>query len=202
MQLQSKKSSGVSKRPNWCAPLHNSISQSKMADIKRNYDAIFEKCRSTPSGFYHNFDPRKTFEVDQKKREHFWEELYASPGFRIWLGNFRDTLSDEKANLEFSNFVAKKIRQRVKSSEIAELLIPKDHGFGTRRVPMENGYYEVFNQDNVKLVNLEADPIIEVTEHGILTENQEYNFDIIIYATGFDAVTGSFDESNLLEKMV
>ena len=189
------------RRPNWCAPLHNSnISKSKMADIKRNYDKIFEKCRSTPSGFYHNFDPRKTFEVDRNKREQFWEELYASPGFGIWLGNFRDTLSDEKANLEFSNFVAKKIRQRVKSSEIAELLIPKDHGFGTRRVPMENGYYEVFNQDNVKLVNLEANPIIEVTKSGILTENDEYNFDIIIYATGFDAVTGSFDRIEFVGK--
>ncbi len=189
------------RRPNWCAPLHNSIiSKSKMANIKKNYDAIFEKCRNTPSGFYHNFDPRKTFEVSEKKREQFWENLYASPGFGIWLGNFKDTLSDEKANLEFSNFVAKKIRQRVKSPETAELLIPKDHGFGTRRVPMENGYYEVFNQNNVQLINLEENPIVEVTKTGILTKKEEYNFDIIIYATGFDAVTGSFDRIEFIGK--
>jgi cation diffusion facilitator CzcD-associated flavoprotein CzcO len=102
-------------------------------------------------------------------------------------------LTDPAANAEFSKFVAKKIRQRVKDPETAEKLIPKDHGFGTRRVPMETRYYEVYNQENVCLVDISETPIEEITPSGIRTSRQEYGFDVIIYATGFDAVTGAFD---------
>ena len=75
------------------------------------------------------------------EREAFWEKLYAEPGFGIWLGNFRDTFVDEKANSALSDFIARKIRSRPK---VAEKLIPKDHGFGARRVPLENGYFEAY----------------------------------------------------------
>ena len=187
------------RRPNWCAPLNNSpISTQEMAEIKTRYAEIFAKCRSTPSGFVHDVDNRTTFEVTQEQREEFWERLYHGAGFGIWLGNFKDMLVDTAANAEFSKFVAQKIRQRVKSPELAEKLIPKDHGFGTRRVPMETGYYEVFNQSNVKLVDLEESPIVRVTESGILTTHGEESFDIIVYATGFDAVTGAFERMDIV----
>ncbi|HMN82512.1 MAG TPA: cyclohexanone monooxygenase, partial [Burkholderiaceae bacterium] len=88
------------------------------------------------------------------------------PGFAIWLGNFRDVLMDEAANAEFSAFVADRIRQRVKDPELAEKLIPKDHGFGVQRVPMETGYYEAYNRDNVHLVSIGETPIERQPRHG------------------------------------
>jgi len=80
---------------------------------------------------------------------------------------------------------------------VAEKLIPKNHGFGTRRVPLETGYYEVFNQPNVELVDVNETPIERVTRGGIQTSAREYAFDIIIYATGFDAISGAFDRIDI-----
>ena len=88
-----------------------------------------------------------------------WEQLYGEPGFGIWLANFRDTFMDEEANAELSEFIAGKIRSRVHDPAVAEKLIPKDHGFGVQRVPMETGYYEAYNQENVHLVDLRETPI-------------------------------------------
>jgi cation diffusion facilitator CzcD-associated flavoprotein CzcO len=183
------------RRPNWAAPLHNAkISKSEMEEIKSRYDEIYAHCRTTATSFIHNADPRATFDVSPQEREAFWEKLYAEPGFGIWVGNFRDSYIYEKANAELSAFVARKIRGRVKDPKVAELLIPKDHGFGTRRVPLESSYFEAYNRDNVLLVDVIKDQPIEcITPKGVKTAKQEYEFDILIYATGFDGVTGAFD---------
>jgi len=180
--------------PNWCAPLHNSkIDAETQKKIKSGYPDMFRRCQETFACFLHTPDPRGTFEVSDEEREAFFEKLYAEPGFGIWQGNFRDIVTDRKANAVISDFVARKIRQRVKDPEVAEKLIPKNHGFGTRRVPLETRYYEVYNQDNVELVDITETPIERITPDGIKTGDGEYEFDIIIYATGFDAITGSFD---------
>ena len=182
------------RRPNWCAPLHNAkITDDEQANIKATYDDIFARCRETPGGFIHGYDRRRLHEVPEGERYEFFEELYASSGFRIWQGNFRDVLMDEGANAEFSSFVAEKIRERVNDPVLAEKLIPKDHGFGTRRVPMETHYYEAYNRDNVHLVDINDTPIERVAELGIQTSAGLHEFDVIIYATGFDAMTGAFD---------
>jgi cation diffusion facilitator CzcD-associated flavoprotein CzcO len=135
--------------------------------------------------------------VTEEEREAFWEKLYAEPGFGIWQGNFRDILVDRKANALLSDFVARKIRQRVKDQQVADKLIPKNHGFGTRRVPLETRYYEVYNQPNVTLVDISETPIQRITPTGLATSDAEHEFDIIIYATGFDAITGSFDRIDI-----
>ena len=180
--------------PNWCAPLHNSkIDAETQKKIKSGYPEMFRRCEETFACFVHTPDPRGTFEVTDEEREAFFEKLYAEPGFAIWQGNFRDILTDRKANALMSDFVARKIRQRVKDPATAEKLIPKNHGFGTRRVPLETFYYEVYNQDNVELVDITETPIERITPDGIKTSDADYQFDIIIYATGFDAITGSFD---------
>jgi cation diffusion facilitator CzcD-associated flavoprotein CzcO len=182
------------RHPNWCAPLHNRpIDEAEMADIRARYDEIFELCKLTPGGFIHRPDRRKMFEVDEQERYAFFEDLYASSGFRIWQGNFRDVLMDESANEEFTAFVANKIRDRIDDPVLAEKLIPKDHGFGTRRVPMETNYYEAFNRSNVQLVDLTETPIERITPTGVQTTGAHYEFDLIVYATGFDAMTGAFD---------
>ena len=184
--------------PNWCAPLHNAkISADEMAALKKGYPAMFQRCQETFSCFLHTPDPRGTFEVSDAEREAFWEKLYASPGFGIWQGNFRDILTNREANAALSDFIARKIRQRVKDQTVADKLIPKNHGFGTRRVPLETRYYEVYNQDNVSLVDISETPIERITPAGIKTSAADYAFDIIIYATGFDAVTGSFDRIDI-----
>jgi cation diffusion facilitator CzcD-associated flavoprotein CzcO len=184
--------------PNWCAPLHNSrIGDEEMRRIRAGYPDIFARCGDTPGCFIHAPDPRSTHEVTPEEREAFWEKLYAEPGFGIWQGNFRDILTDHAANALISEFVARKIRQRVKDPAVAEKLIPKNHGFGTRRVPLETRYYEVYNQPNVKLVDVNETPIERITPEGIKTSDAEYEFDLIIYATGFDAITGSFDRIDI-----
>ncbi len=186
------------RRPNWCAPLHNStIDAEAQAKIKASYDEIFERCRVTPGGFIHGPDRREYHDVSSPERLAFWEKLYDSPGFGIWLGNFREVLMDPEANAEFTGFIANKIRARVNDPAVAEKLIPKDHGFGTRRVPLETRYYEAYNRDNVYLIDINETPIERVTESGIRTTERDHEFDLIIYATGFDAITGAFDRIDI-----
>ena len=180
---------------NWAAPLHNGkIDAETQAKIKAGYPEIFARCQETFACFVHTPDPRGAFEVSEEEREANYERLYGERGFGIWVGNFNDILTDRKANATISDFVARKIRERVKNQAVAEKLIPKNHGFGTRRLPLETFYYEVYNQDNVELVDIKETPIERVTPRGIKTSEKEYEFDIIIYATGFDAITGSFDK--------
>jgi cation diffusion facilitator CzcD-associated flavoprotein CzcO len=93
--------------------------------------------------------------------------------------------------------MARKIRERVKDPKVAEKLIPKNHGFGTRRLPLESGYYEVYNQDNVLLVDINETPIERITPKGIRTSETEHEFDLLIYATGFDGVTGPYDRMDI-----
>jgi cation diffusion facilitator CzcD-associated flavoprotein CzcO len=184
--------------PNWCKPLHNApIDAETQARIKANYPEMFKRCQETYACFIHTTDPRGTFEVTPQEREAFLEKQYATPGFGMWQGNFRDMLTSRDANRVISEFVARKIRERVKDPEVAEKLIPKDHGFGTRRVPMETRYYEVYNQPNVELVDIKQTPIERITMTGIKTTEREFEFDMIIYATGFDAITGSFDRIDI-----
>jgi cation diffusion facilitator CzcD-associated flavoprotein CzcO len=186
------------RRPNWCAPLKNGeISEEEMAKIRASYDEIFATCARTPGGFEHEPDRRGFYEVSREERLALWERLYGEPGFGIWLSNFREIFIDEKANAEFSEFIAEKIRSRVNDPVVAEKLIPVDHGFGMQRVPLETRYYEVYNRDNVQLVDLQETPIERITPTGIRTSNQDYDFDIIVYATGFDAVTGAFDRIDI-----
>ena len=142
----------------------------RCAGIRANYSDIFARCRETLRLLYPCDRIRATaLEVTREEREAFWEKLYAEPGFGIWQGNFRDILMDREANALTSDFVARKIRQRVHDPVVAEKLIPKNHGFGTRRVPLETGYFEVYNQPNVKLVDINETPIERITPRGIRT---------------------------------
>jgi cation diffusion facilitator CzcD-associated flavoprotein CzcO len=183
------------RRPSWGAPLNNrSIDADEMRGIKARYDEIFARCRQTPAGFIHSPDMRRLSEVSEEERLAFWEKLYQEPGFGILYGNFLDVLTDERANTLLSEFAAEKIRERVHDPVVAEQLIPKDHGFGTRRLALETKYYEAYNRGNVHLVNLLETPVEQVTETSIVTSGAAYEVDVIILATGFDAMTGSFDQ--------
>jgi len=182
------------RRPNWSAPLNNSaISEQEMADIRSRYDEIFAACTRTPGGFLHGPDHRGFYEVTREQRLELWDRLYDEPGFGIWLANFREIFMDEAANAELSEYIADRIRRRVRDPKVAEKLIPRDHGFGVQRLPLETKYFEAYNRDNVHLVDIGETPLVCVTENGLRTAEREYEFDIIVYATGFDAITGAYD---------
>ena len=186
------------RRPNWSAPLNNAaISETEMADIRRRYDEIFAACARSPGGFVHEPDRRGFYDVTPEQRRALWDRLYDEPGFGIWLANFREIFMDEKANAEISAYIAERIRRRVNDPKVAEKLIPRDHGFGVQRVPMETRYFEAYNRPNVHLVDLGETPLVRVTEKGLQTTEREYEFDIIVYATGFDAITGAYDRIDI-----
>ncbi len=177
---------------NWASPLFNSkITEVEQPALKARYPEIFDACEESTGAFMHVVDPRSIFEVSDEEREEQFERLYKQPGFAIWLSNFRDIMTDMKANDLISEFMAKKIRERVNDPKLADKLIPNHHGFGQRRVPMETNYYETYNRDNVKLVDINDTPIERITPKGIKTSDREYEVDLIVYATGFDAGTGA-----------
>ena len=180
--------------PNWCAPLLNSpIDEQTQARLATETASILDFCRTTYTGFMYDSDRRNALDVSEEERNAFYEQLYNSPGFGIWMGNFRDVLVSEEANVTLSAFVANKIRARVKDPATAEKLIPQNHGFGTRRVPLETNYYETYNEPHVHLVDLNETPIERITANGIQTSATHHELDFIIYATGFNAVLGGFE---------
>ena len=186
------------RRPNWAAPLNNApISESEMAEIRARYDEIFATCARTPGGFEHEPDRRGFYNVSPEERRALWDRLYDAPGFAIWLRNFVEIFIDEDANAEFSEYIADRIRQRVDDPALAEKLIPKDHGFGIQRLPMETGYFEAYNRDNVELVDSSETPIQRITPTGLETTDRAFEFDVIVYSTGFDAFTGAYDRIDI-----
>jgi len=187
--------------PNWCTPLGNSpLSREDMDLIRKRYPTILEYVKTTPTAFPYHRDTRKASEVSAEERAEFFEELYDQPGYGIWLSGFRDLLLSKESNKFLADFVASKIRQRVINQDVAEKLIPTDHPFGAKRVPMETNYYETYNKDNVHLVDIKTDPISEFVPEGIKTGDKLYELDVVIFATGFDGVTGSLDRIDIRGK--
>lgn len=185
--------------PNYCAPLNNApIGDEERRALVARYPEIIARCRATNSWFMHDADPRSALELDNDAREAFLEALYAERGIGIWKANFHDIALDRRANDIVSDFMRRKIRERVADPAVAARLTPTSFGFGTRRVPLETRYYEVYNQPNVALVDLRETPITRITPGGIETSAAHDDFDMIVYATGFDAVTGSFDRIDIV----
>ena len=184
---------------NYCAPLRNRpIDDDMQREIRENYPEIFRKCQETAGSFIHEFDQRSALEVSPEEREEQYERLWNEPGFKKWLSNFYDVMLPGEANEDYAEFVRNKIRERVKDPVVAEMLVPKDHMFGSKRLPCESGYYEVYNQDNVLLVDVREAPIQRITPNGLRTsDGKEYEFDVLIFATGYDAVTGSLNRIDI-----
>jgi cyclohexanone monooxygenase len=184
--------------PNWCTPLGNSpLSKEEMAVVRAKFPTILDYVKTTETAFPYHRDKRKASDVTAEERQAFFEGLYDQPGYGIWLGAFRDLLLSKESNGYLADFIANKIRQRVNDQAVAEKLIPTDHPFGAKRVPMETGYYETYNRPNVHLVDLKAAPIERITPTGITTKDGTYDLDVIVYATGFDGVTGSLDRIDI-----
>lgn len=187
------------RNPDWSMPLGNApLTDEERAEFREHADEHFKQIDQTFAGFFHDFTAGALTELTPEEQQAFLEKKYYESGFGLWLGNYADTLVDPVANKIVSDFVANKIRSRVNDPAIAEKLIPKTHGFGAKRVPMESGYYETYNRPNVKLVDLLETPIERYTPKGIKTTEKDYEFDVIIFATGFNALVGPFKKMNIV----
>jgi cyclohexanone monooxygenase len=137
---------------------------------------------------------KKTLEVPDDERARAYEAKWQEGGSISYLYAYTDLLVSKEANDTASEFVRNKIRGIVKNPETAELLAPKSHPIGTKRLCLDTNYYETYNRPNVSLVDVRNDPIEEITETGLRTGKQQFELDAIVFATGFDAMTGALRE--------
>ena len=180
--------------PNWATPLNNRpITPQEQAALKEGFEAIRDTCNSSPSGFLHVHSDKLTFDDSPEERQAFYERVWQLGGFGKIISNYRDMTLNPAANAEWSRFVAGKIRASVTDPATAEKLIPTDHGYAGKRPPYVTDYYEAFNRPNVSLVDLNETPITAVTETGLETADGLREFDIIVWATGFDFGTGALN---------
>jgi cation diffusion facilitator CzcD-associated flavoprotein CzcO len=178
--------------PNWATPLNNRpITPEEQAALKANFPAMRETLAKSASGFLHLPSGKNTFDDSPEQRQAFYELAWRTTGFGKIITNYQDMMLDRAANAEWSKFVADKIRGMVRDPATAAKLIPADHAYGGKRPPYVTDYYEAFNRPNVSLVDLSQTPITAVTETGIETAEGLREFDIIVWATGFDFGTGA-----------
>ncbi len=172
--------------PAWDEPLSDEVEQ----EVKRDYDNLRSQARVTSTCWPLEVSERL---VAREPRDEVFRELetrWQDGGFGF-LFAYGDVLKDPEANEVVADFVRAKIRERVDDPEVAELLCPYDHPFGTKRLCVDTGYYETFNRDNVTLVSVREAPIEAVTGTGLRTTEGAYDLDVVVFATGFDAMTGA-----------
>ena len=166
------------------------LSPDEVAEWKANYPALRAKERSNHSGFHNEGGhPRYTDLTDEERRQ-VLEGQWSAGGLLMW-NVFSDLMRNREANDCAANFVRNKIRSIVKDPETAEALCPKDIPIGSKRLCVDSGYYETFNRDNVSLVDISQSPITRLTSNGVLWNGVNHEFDVIVFATGFDAITGT-----------
>lgn len=168
--------------------------------MKAHYPELFRQRTLTQSSFCDVVaDPRPAAAVDAAERLAVFEDAWRKGGFHFWAGTFSDVLSDPESNRLAYEFWRDKTRARIRDRATADKLAPMEppHPFGTKRPSLEQGYYEAFNQDNVALVDLRADPIEAVTATGVRTAGGHHELDLLVLATGFDASTGGLTRIDL-----
>jgi cyclohexanone monooxygenase len=177
---------------NYVLPNRNhALTKEHLTEIKRDYDLLLGKCDEQVFGFPMNPAGRVFSDVTPTEARRVFERGWEAGGFRYLFETFDDLLVSQAANDAASEFVREKIRALVDDPKTAELLCPT-HGIGIKRPPNGSGYYEAFNRSTVDLVDLRSEPIQAITETGIRTSTRDRPYDVIIYALGFDAATGSF----------
>ena len=165
-------------------------------EIKSNYADIVAKCRNHVFGMA--FDSpvgRNVIDTPPEERERIFEENWTG-SFRWVFETFDDLLASPEANRMAGDFIGKKMKERIKDPELAKLLVPNfdDYPLFAKRPPLDHGYLEAFSRDNVQLVDIKNhEPIVEITETGVRTTRNEFEFDIIVLATGFKAYTGALE---------
>ena len=177
---------------NYIVPARNGpVDPEVIAARKRDYQGIWNRVRASYFGFELNFIEKGALEASPEERERELMARWEQGGFGIWLGSYVDIFFNDEANATVREFLHDRIRETVDDPETAELLIPKGYPFGCKRNPLDSGYFETFNLPHVHLVDVKSNPIAAITEQGVrLEDGTEYALDAIVYATGFDAMTG------------
>ncbi|WP_137893744.1 NAD(P)/FAD-dependent oxidoreductase [Ramlibacter sp. 2FC] len=177
--------------PSFTMPMRNAPLESDyLAEVKRNYPAMREIARSSAVGGLRPQSTRAFFSVTPAQRQQLLEDAWKNGGLAM-LGTFADLMSNEEANEHVAEFVRSKIDEVVKDPVTAERLKPRGYPIFARRPCLDSSYYETYNQPNVHLVDLFADPIVEITEKGVRTQSGEVELDMLILATGYDGLTGA-----------
>ena len=190
---QAKSLTVFQRTPNYAVPAWNQkMDPEHERYIKGDYPAFRAKARARPVGIYFPFNLKPALEATPEEREEQYEEFWQRGGLPF-LGAFGDLLFEKEANETAAVFARQKIRDVVNDPDVADLLSP-DNIFGCKRLCVDTGYYQTFNRPNVKLVDVSEKPIERLTETGIVTNSVEHELDAVVLATGFAAMTGSFDK--------
>lgn len=176
---------------NFSVPAFNGpIDQEWFAKIKANYPELRERSRHTTMGIPYQRRNQAAADITEEERREIFEEHWPKGGFRI-SSCFNDLMRNKESNDSLSDFVRSKIEQTVKDPKTAELLKPYGYPITGKRICVDTDYYDTFNRENVELIDVKSDPIVEITETGVKTENNFYELDDLVVATGFDAMTGA-----------
>jgi cyclohexanone monooxygenase len=184
--------------PNFSVPAHNApIDEQVVAEWQAKREENRAAQRMSQGGFtYHAPRERLVSEAPPEEHRAEFEARWARGGFAM-LGAFADVAIDADANKVAADFVAEKIRAIVKDKATAEKLVPKSYPFGTNRLCLDTGYYETFNRGNVTLIDLQETPLSEITETGVSTTDATFDVDAIVFAIGFDAMTGALSKIDI-----
>jgi cation diffusion facilitator CzcD-associated flavoprotein CzcO len=184
--------------PQYAVPArHGTVDKAFLDDVKTRYEEIYELCRQSAGGQPYTLMDRSALSVSDEERNAIYEAGWQEGGFKFILSTFNDISLDRRANDTASEFIRGKIREMVRDPEVAEKLVPVDHPFTSKRALIDTNYFDTYNRDNVTLVDIRHAPIQEITPTGIRTEDAEYELDIIVFATGFDAMTGTFNKMDI-----
>ncbi len=166
------------------------LTPDEMTEARENWETIREKMIAHPGGFPFDSHSRSALDATPAEREALYERLWQQGSFKFFLESYNDIAISEEANKTMADFVRGKIRETVKDPETAEKLMP-NHFVMTKRPALENGYFETYNRDNVTLVDLREDPIERFTPTSVITRSGEHPIDMLVLATGYDAISGS-----------
>jgi cation diffusion facilitator CzcD-associated flavoprotein CzcO len=187
--------------PNMALPMQQQVlDEPSQREMKAHYPEWF-RLRAESSGGLYDIVPGdySALEVSPEERQAVFETAWLKGGFQFWGGTFNDIMTNKESNQLAYEFWRDKTRARIKDPVLAEKLAPvvAPHPFGTKRPSLEQWYFEVFNQDNVDLVDVREEPIEEITSSGVRTATRHYEFDILVLATGFDASTGGLTQIDI-----
>jgi cation diffusion facilitator CzcD-associated flavoprotein CzcO len=181
----------LQRTPQFAFPAGNRpVTPEEMAKARASWDTVKATMIAHGGGFPSDAQTRSALEDTPEQREARYEKLWQRGGFGFFLESYNDIAISEEANQTMADFVRGKIRAVVRNPETAAKLMP-DHFVMTKRPILENGYFEVYNRDNVTLVDLREDPIERFTETSVVTRTGEHPIDMLVLATGFDAISGS-----------
>ncbi|AQA04144.1 esterase [Mycobacterium sp. MS1601] len=185
--------------PNFACPLGNRpLSDDEFNATVADYPRIRQEARNSITGAAYPRAALPAAAHTPEQQRAVYDEFYNGGGFRMLASTYYDLITNPEANRTAAEYIRSRIRERVTDPKVAELLCPTDHHYGVKRATFETKYYEAFNEPHVTLVDARATPIVRITEKGIATTDQEYEFDVIILATGFDVGAGALKRMGVL----